>query len=189
MKNSLEKLFADDKFIGNVCGSYRHDYGLLDVEKRAQIRNEVTSFFNDILNNLPEEPATEKTKFLKLIEAWYDGGKIETKNYTSFQINEVTGYLSIIKQLIEQDKLGIRQSPKYKPYQRADESWVGKEVKVKGDSITGEIKSIKYTGEWTVAIDWSVFEITDGYSCYTIKELHEHCTWADGSPCGEEVVE
>ena len=43
----------DDKFIYNICLSYRHDFGLLNDEDKKLIEFEAKEWIRAILNNLP----------------------------------------------------------------------------------------------------------------------------------------
>jgi hypothetical protein len=45
--------FDDEKFIGNVCISYRHDYGLLDGADKDLLRSECKEWMRAIKNNAP----------------------------------------------------------------------------------------------------------------------------------------
>ena len=56
-KMYIKKLFSDDKFIGNVCKSYRHDYGLMTEEQRKSLEFECREWMRAIINNLKYEKA------------------------------------------------------------------------------------------------------------------------------------
>lgn len=49
----LRPIFENEKFIGNVCLSKRHDFGLLDEKDRETVAFGVKETFRAILNNLP----------------------------------------------------------------------------------------------------------------------------------------
>jgi len=51
--DTLELLSNDDKFINNVCLSYRHDFGLLSEKEQNHIKFELKEWFRAINNNLP----------------------------------------------------------------------------------------------------------------------------------------
>lgn len=55
MKNKkLIKLFSDDKFIENVCLSYRHDFGLMSDAQKNLIFS-CKEWMRAITNNLPSK--------------------------------------------------------------------------------------------------------------------------------------
>jgi len=49
----INKRKNDDKFIGNVCMSYRHDFGLMSDEDREKLIFEAKEWIRSITNNLP----------------------------------------------------------------------------------------------------------------------------------------
>lgn len=49
----LEKVFKNEKFIGNVCMSYRHDFGLMTDKERELLMFECKEWMRSIINNLP----------------------------------------------------------------------------------------------------------------------------------------
>lgn len=49
----INKRKNDDKFIGNVCMSYRHDFGLMSDEDRKKLIFEAKEWIRTIINNLP----------------------------------------------------------------------------------------------------------------------------------------
>lgn len=51
-KSKLREIFMDEKFIGNVCLSYRHDYGLMPEEHRKLLESECKQWMISIINNL-----------------------------------------------------------------------------------------------------------------------------------------
>ena len=50
---SVSKRFEDEKFIGNVLISYRHDFGLLSEEQQNELRFECKKWMRAIKNNEP----------------------------------------------------------------------------------------------------------------------------------------
>lgn len=50
-KHSVSKRFDDQKFIDNVIGSYRHDFGLLNSQEQDQLRFECKEWMRAIKNN------------------------------------------------------------------------------------------------------------------------------------------
>jgi len=53
-KSNLVQLFSDAEFIENLCFSYRHDFGLLGVNKQILIRLECKEWLRAIINNWKE---------------------------------------------------------------------------------------------------------------------------------------
>jgi len=51
--HSVIKRFDDQKFIDNVIGSYRHDFGLLDKQEQDKLRFECKEWMRAIKNNEP----------------------------------------------------------------------------------------------------------------------------------------
>jgi hypothetical protein len=49
----IEKRKGDIAFMGNVCLSYRHDFGLLSFEEKTTIMLEYSEWMRAIINNLP----------------------------------------------------------------------------------------------------------------------------------------
>ncbi len=49
----LEKVFKSEKFIGNVCMSYRHDFGLMSDKEKELLIFECKEWFRSIINNIP----------------------------------------------------------------------------------------------------------------------------------------
>ena len=47
----VSERFNDEKFIGNVCVSYRHDYGLMDGDNKYLLRSECKEWMRAIKNN------------------------------------------------------------------------------------------------------------------------------------------
>ena len=50
--NKLKPIFNDDNFIGDVCLSYLHDFGLLTDDEKNKLIFECKEWFRSILNNL-----------------------------------------------------------------------------------------------------------------------------------------
>lgn len=48
----LEKIFNSEKFIGNVCMSYRHDFGLMTDKERDLLIFQCKEWMRSIINNL-----------------------------------------------------------------------------------------------------------------------------------------
>lgn len=48
----LDELMNDDKFIFNICLSYRNDYGLLSPEEQKTLRFEAKEWMRSLINNL-----------------------------------------------------------------------------------------------------------------------------------------
>ena len=48
---SVSSRFNDDKFIGNVCISYRHDFGLMNEKQRNELIFECKEWMRAIKNN------------------------------------------------------------------------------------------------------------------------------------------
>ena len=51
--HSVSKRFDDQKFIDNVIGSYRHDFGLLNKEEQDKLMFECKEWMRAIKNNEP----------------------------------------------------------------------------------------------------------------------------------------
>ena len=51
-KKKLRGIFLDERFIGNVCLSYRHDYGLMSEEERKLLESQCKQWMIAIINNL-----------------------------------------------------------------------------------------------------------------------------------------
>lgn len=51
-KKGAESLLDDQHFLGNVCLSYRHDFGLLGAEERDKLMFEAKAWLRAILNNM-----------------------------------------------------------------------------------------------------------------------------------------
>ena len=49
-------LFSDDKFIGNVCLSYRHDFGLMSEDEKDKLIFECKEWMRAIKNNANSSP-------------------------------------------------------------------------------------------------------------------------------------
>ena len=49
-------LFSDDKFIGNVCLSYRHDFGLMSKDEKDKLIFECKEWMRAIKNNANSSP-------------------------------------------------------------------------------------------------------------------------------------
>ena len=54
-KENLEKLFSDESFIGNVCLSYRHDFGLMNDEDKEKLKFQCKEWMRSIINNFNDE--------------------------------------------------------------------------------------------------------------------------------------
>ena len=63
-KENLEKLFSDESFIGNVCLSYRHDFGLLNEEDKEKLKFQCKEWMRSIINNFNDETPL-KTQYSK----------------------------------------------------------------------------------------------------------------------------
>jgi len=50
-KDEVIKRFQSDKFIDNVCLSYRHDFGLMSEEDKKMLRFECKEWMRAIVNN------------------------------------------------------------------------------------------------------------------------------------------
>ena len=51
--DSVSNRFSDQKFIDNVCLSYRHDFGLLSEDEQDKVRLECKEWMRAIKNNEP----------------------------------------------------------------------------------------------------------------------------------------
>lgn len=49
--NELKERFDSEKFISNVCLSFRHDFGLLTYPERQKLRHECKEWMRAISNN------------------------------------------------------------------------------------------------------------------------------------------
>lgn len=49
--DSIKERFNSDKFINNVCISYRHDFGLMTKEEQEIVRFECKEWMRAIINN------------------------------------------------------------------------------------------------------------------------------------------
>jgi len=54
-KENLEKLFSDESFIGNVCLSYRHDFGIMNEEDKEKLKFQCKEWMRSIINNFNDE--------------------------------------------------------------------------------------------------------------------------------------
>ena len=63
-KENLEKLFSDESFIGNVCLSYRHSFGLMNEEDKEKLKFQCKEWMRSILNNL-DDNLSSKSQYSK----------------------------------------------------------------------------------------------------------------------------
>ena len=49
--DTMQARFSDEVFIINVCLSFRHDYGLMEVNERNQLQFECKEWMRAIINN------------------------------------------------------------------------------------------------------------------------------------------
>lgn len=52
ISNHISKLLKDDAFIGNLCLSYRHDFGLLSAEEKDSLIFQCKEWMRAISNNM-----------------------------------------------------------------------------------------------------------------------------------------
>lgn len=52
-ERSAGELPEDEKFIDNICISFRHDFGLMEDEQRNRLRFDASEWIRAINNNLP----------------------------------------------------------------------------------------------------------------------------------------
>lgn len=61
-KKKLERLFADEDFIDDVCLSVRHDFGLMSEEDKEKLRFQCKDWMRSILYNYDYHKFKMKSK-------------------------------------------------------------------------------------------------------------------------------
>ena len=54
-----DELIQNDSFIGNICLTYRHDFGLLNTDSKSMLIFQCKEWLNAIRKNLPSPPKNE----------------------------------------------------------------------------------------------------------------------------------
>jgi len=91
-EGEVMSLFNSDKFIQNVCLSYRHDFGLMSEKDKQLILFECKEWMRAITNNSPKSPSTETDKS----EAVEFGDDFEGERPEKYLINSI---FSNVKQI------------------------------------------------------------------------------------------